>query len=199
MSYAREAKTSGPAVRLAKLARKRSLTSPRRIERKYDLDPAAAVAFSQQISPSTRKLPSPLLQAHFPHLLQNSGSRGRSPNDDSFGTQSVMIPKARRKSVSPARYFCSMAPDVPASGGVPEFDDTKPAVAIVDAQERDPGHADIGIDSAGKGVSLDPVILNGGQVPGNDGFGNGGIGGGAIDDRHLGFQADESDMEWSPR
>ena len=82
-----------------------------------------------------------------------------------------------------------------AAGGVPEFDDAEAAVAVVDAQQRDAGQAQIGVDAPGQRVTLDAVVLERGQIPGDDGLGNGRVGGGGVDDGHLGLEADaEADV-----
>src|ERR1019366_7268147 len=75
-------------------------------------------------------------------------------------------------------------------GGVPEFDDAEPAVTVVDAQQRDLGQTQIGVDAPGQRVPLHAVVLERAQIPGDDGLGNGRVRGCGVDDRHLGLEAD---------
>src|ERR1035437_6874908 len=49
-----------------------------------------------------------------------------------------------------------------------EFKDTEPAVTVVHAQQGDPGQTQIRIDASGQRVRLDAVVLDRGQIPGDD-------------------------------
>ncbi len=73
---------------------------------------------------------------------------------------------------------------------VAKLDDSEAAVPFVDAQQRDPLQPEIAVDAAGEGVALHAVVLNRGENPGNDGLGNGGVGGSAVDDGQFGPQRD---------
>ena len=71
---------------------------------------------------------------------------------------------------------------------VAELDNSKTAVAIVHPQNRDPLQAELSVNVARQRVALHAVILDVGEVPGDGGFGDGGIGGRAVHQRSFGFQ-----------
>ena len=77
-----------------------------------------------------------------------------------------------------------------ALGRLPELQHTEPAVAVVHAQQGHARQAQVRIDAPRQRIRLHAVVLNGGEIPRDDGFRNGGIGGGRVHDRHLGLEAD---------
>ena len=198
VSKASDAKTSGwRSKREAKRERKRG---PRRVVAVGVVRKDGLHAFGgrsgcgrSSSSPIVRKLPK--TRCFMPSsriCLQDSGGRRLiSPDDDGFragiGDDSEGAPE-----IGGSRKVLLFDGDrmAQAAGGVAELDDAEAAVAVVDAQERYPGQAEIGVDAPCQRVALDAVVLNGGEIPGNDGLGNGRIGGGGVDDRHLRLEAD---------
>src|SRR5581483_932645 len=73
-------------------------------------------------------------------------------------------------------------------GGLPQLENAEAAVAIVDAQNRDPTQAEVGEHAACERIALHAIILERRQIPRNDGFGDGGVGGRAVYDRQLSLE-----------
>ena len=81
-----------------------------------------------------------------------------------------------------------------AARGVAELDDAEPAVAIVDAQDGDALQARVPCRCGAQACSTARDRPEVGEVPGDDGFRNGGIGGGAVDDGNFARSATRSAM-----
>ena len=60
---------------------------------------------------------------------------------------------------------------------ISELQNAEAAVAIVDAEDGDALQAELSVDVAGERVALHAIVLKRGEIPGNDGLRNGGIGG----------------------
>ena len=88
----------------------------------------------------------------------------------------------RRKSVSPGPNFCSITTGMtkPARS-VAEFRNSEAAVAVIHTKECHTLKPKFGVDVARERVALEAVVLNHGEVPGDDGLGDRGIGGCAVD------------------
>ena len=71
---------------------------------------------------------------------------------------------------------------------IAKFRNSEASVAVVHAQKGDALESELGVDVPRERISLHAVVLKIGEVPGDDGFRNGRIGGRAVDERRFGFQ-----------
>ncbi len=199
VSYASEANTSGR--RLKALLEARVEGEPDRVvargiegkHRSRGLPPRRRAFAQQGVAQHAETAEDALLHPGCAHLLHDESrpARRRPRSRCASAPDSSMMRSARVKSVAPGMYFCSISTGWPSRrDGVLELEDAEAAVAVVDAQQRDLLQSEVGVDPARERVALHAIVLNGGEIPGNDGFGNRGVGGGAVDDRHFGFQRD---------
>src|ERR1035438_8934930 len=124
-----------------------------------------------------------LLHAHFAHLLEDvPGGRRVAPDDDSVRAGLVDDAQGAAEIRIAGQVFLLDHHRVPQPArGVFELEHAKAAVAVVDAQQGDLLQPDIAVDAARQRVALHTIVLDGGEIPGNDGFRNGGVGGSAVD------------------
>src|SRR5581483_3816119 len=78
-------------------------------------------------------------------------------------------------------------PETP--GSVTKLDYAKTSVTIVHSQYRDALQRQLRINMTSQSIALHSIILQIGQVPGNDRLGDDGIRGGAVHQRRLCFQS----------
>src|SRR5579872_4915685 len=77
-----------------------------------------------------------------------------------------------------------------AAGCIFELQHAEAAVTVIHTQNPDSLDAEFCVDMTGERVPLNAIVLNDGEVPGNAGLGNSGIGGGAVHDRRLGLESE---------
>ena len=80
------------------------------------------------------------------------------------------------------------------AGRVAKLDDTESSIAAVDAQNRDALEAQFRVDAPSQCVALHAIVLKIGKVPRNISLGDGGIGGGGIDDGDFRAQGNAGAM-----
>src|SRR5664279_6279781 len=115
-----------------------------------------------------------LLHSGIVHLLEDAGGLLLiRPDDDSVGARFLddleLMAEVR---VSGHVLLLNDNGVAKAPRGIAQLHDAEAPIAVVDAKNADSLEANFSVDVAGEGEALDAVVLNIGEVPGNECFGN---------------------------
>src|SRR5581483_1354115 len=111
-----------------------------------------------------------LLHPQSLHFPQDLGGLGNvSPENDGINARILdHLQLAAKVGVRPQELLFDYNRMAAAAGSIAELDHAKTAVAVIHPQQSNPFHAEFGVNVARQGIALHPVILNIGEVPGND-------------------------------